>query len=321
MSIARPVLLTAARIEALALPQLSRRNPVTEVIGELDRIGFDVGKTHVSVLGGIVVLIVVIGVITAARIGIRLACMSLARFTQLDPTQRVLSEKLVSIAIWGIAIMIGIDILKIDLTALTVFSGAFGLAIGFGLQKTFGNLIAGIILLTDRSIKPGDVIAVGSGKDATVGQVMRIGIRAVSVTTRDKIEYLIPNEYLMTSIVENWSFSSRDVRVKVPVGVAYDTDIVFAEKLMLEAASNCKRVLDSPKPTVWLHEFGDSSIDFTIMCWINDPEDGVGNVRSDVLKTVWRLFRDNGVEIPFPQRDIRVKEWSKPEQTAEEAKS
>ena len=321
MSIARPVLLTAARIEALALPQLSRRNPVTEVIGELDRIGFDVGKTHVSVLGGIVVLIVVIGVITAARIGIRLACMSLARFTQLDPTQRVLSEKLVSIAIWGIAVMIGIDILKIDLTALTVFSGAFGLAIGFGLQKTFGNLIAGIILLTDRSIKPGDVIAVGSGKDATVGQVMRIGIRAVSVTTRDKIEYLIPNEYLMTSIVENWSFSSRDVRVKVPVGVAYDTDIVFAEKLMLEAASNCKRVLDSPKPTVWLHEFGDSSIDFTIMCWINDPEDGVGNVRSDVLKTVWRLFRDNGVEIPFPQRDIRVKEWSKPEQTAEEAKS
>jgi small-conductance mechanosensitive channel len=321
MSIARPVLLTAARIEALALPQLSRRNPVTEVIGELDRIGFDVGKTHVSVLGGIVVLIVVIGVIAAARIGIRLACMSLARFTPFDPTQRVLSEKLVSIAIWGIAIMIGIDILKIDLTALTVFSGAFGLAIGFGLQKTFGNLIAGIILLTDRSIKPGDVIAVGSGKDATVGQVMRIGIRAVSVTTRDKIEYLIPNEYLMTSIVENWSFSSRDVRVKVPVGVAYDTDIVFAEKLMLEAASNCKRVLDSPKPTVWLHEFGDSSIDFTIMCWINDPEDGVGNVRSDVLKTVWRLFRDNGVEIPFPQRDIRVKEWSKPEQAAEEAKS
>jgi small-conductance mechanosensitive channel len=153
------------------------------------------------------------------------------------------------------------------------------------------------------------VIAVGTGKDATVGQVMKIGIRAVSVSTRDRIEFLIPNENLMTSMVENWSFSSRDVRVKVPVGVAYDTDIVMAETLMLEAARSCKRVLDEPAATVWLHEFADNSIDFTIMCWINDPEDGVGNVRSDVLKAVWRLLREHGVEIPFPQRDIRVKEW------------
>jgi small-conductance mechanosensitive channel len=290
-------------------PTLPGDHPVADFINQLDRIGFDVGHTHVSVLGGIFVLIVLIAVIAAGRFGSRIARISFARFTHLDPTQRLLGEKIVSIAVWALAILIGVDTLKIDLTALTVFSGAFGLAIGFGLQKTFGNLIAGIILLMDRSIKPGDVIAVGTGKDATVGQVMKIGIRAVSVTTRDRIEYLIPNENLMTSVVENWSYSSRDVRVKVPVGVAYDTDIVFAEKLMLEAAKSCKRVLEHPPSTVWLHDFGDNSIDFTIMCWINDPEDGVGNVRSDVLKAVWRLFRDNGVEIPFPQRDIRVKEW------------
>lgn len=305
---------TARHIEALKLPifggpMFPARNPLTETLDRLDRIGFDVGKTHVSLLGGIFVLIVVAGVITCGRLGSRVARYSFARFTHLDPAQRVLGEKLVSIAVWALAILIGIDILKINLTALTVFSGAFGLAIGFGLQKTFGNLIAGIILLMDRSIKPGDVIAVGTGKDATVGQVMKIGIRAVSVATRDRIEYLIPNENLMTSIVENWSFSSRDVRVRVAIGVAYDTDIVLAESLMLAAAKSCRRVLANPAPTVWLQEFGDSSINFQIMCWINDPEDGVGNVRSDVLKSVWHLFRDNGVEIPFPQRDIRVKEW------------
>lgn len=308
----------ARRIEAITRPVIGGptylyRNPVTAFANQLDRIGFDVGQTHVSVLGALYVLVVLAGVIACGRFGSRTARFSFARLNHLDPAQRVLGEKIVSIAVWAVSILIGIDILKINLTALTVFSGAFGLAIGFGLQKTFGNLIAGIILLMDRSIKPGDVIAVGTGKDATVGQVMKIGIRAVSVATRDRIEYLIPNENLMTSIVENWSFSSRDVRVKVPVGVAYDTDIVLAEKLMLEAAKSCKRILEFPAPTVWLNKFGDSSINFIIMCWINDPEDGVGNVRSDVLKQVWHLFRDNGVEIPFPQRDIRVKEWPRRE--------
>src|SRR5579863_2407212 len=297
------------KIPTFAGPMFPASNPVSAVLDHLDRIGFDVGKTHVSLLGGLFILLVLAGVIACGRFGSRLARVSFARLTHLDPAERVLGEKLVSIGVWALSILIGVDILKINLTALTVFSGAFGLAIGFGLQKTFGNLIAGIILLMDRSIKPGDVIAVGTGKDATVGQVMKIGIRAVSVATRDRIEYLIPNENLMTSIVENWSFSSRDVRVRIPVGVAYDTDIELAEKLMLQAAKSCKRVLDTPATTIWLHDFGDNAINFTIMCWINDPEDGVGNVRSDVLKQVWRLFRDNNVEVPFPQRDIRVKEW------------
>jgi small-conductance mechanosensitive channel len=293
-------MLVTASVQALHVPVAYRHNPVVELIARFDDIGFDVGRTHISVLGGIIVLMVLIGVIVCARFGSRLARLGFARFTHLDRTQQLLGEKIVSIAVWTLSILVGIDILKIDLTALTVFSGAFGLAIGFGLQKTFGNLIAGIILLMDRSIKPGDVIAVGTGKDAAIGQVMKIGIRAVSVTTRDKIEYLIPNENLMTSQVENWSYSSRDVRVKVPVGVAYDTDIVEAEQLMLEAAKNCKRILEHPAPTVWLNDFGNNSINFTIMCWINDPEEGVGNVRSEVLKKLWQLFRDHGVEFSSP---------------------
>jgi len=206
------------------------------------------------------------------------------------------------------AFFIGIDLLGIDLTALAVFSGAFGLAIGFGLQKTFGNLIAGIILLMDKSIKPGDVIAIADQAGvSTFGQIRKIGIRAVSITTRDQKEYLIPNENLMINQVENWSYSSRNVRMQVPVGVSYHADIDKAEELMLEAALSCDRVLKSPPPTVWLDGYGDSSVDFIIHVWITDPEAGIGNVKSEVLKKLWHLFQEHEVEIPFPQRDINLR--------------
>jgi small-conductance mechanosensitive channel len=286
----------------------------------LDRFGFSVGNVRLSVYSILAGLIVVAAMLLIARYGSRLACRMFARITRLDPTQKLLGEKLITIAIWVVAFLVGIDLLGINLTALTVFSGAFGLAVGFGLQKTFGNLIAGIILLMDRSIKPGDVIAVNDGITNTVGQVKKIGIRAVSITTRDKKEYLIPNEILMTSQVENWSYSSRDVRMKVPVGVAYGTDIELAERLMVQAAKEVKRVLNVPPPTVWLSAFGDNAVEFEIQFWIKDPEEGLGNVRSDVLKRLWHLFKEHGVEIPYPQRDIRVKEWAQMPRPAAEAR-
>lgn len=199
--------------------------------------------------------------------------------------------------------------LGIDLTALAFFGGAFGLAIGFGLQKTFGNLIAGIILLLDKSIKPGDVIAVTDmAGNETFGQIRKIGIRAVSVTTRDQREYLIPNENLMINQVENWSYSSKQVRMPVNVGVSYNADMNLARELMLEAARKSDRVLKSPAPTVWMAEYGDSSVNFIIHCWINDPEEGVGNVRSEVLTNLWFLFKEHDIEIPFPQRDINLRD-------------
>jgi small-conductance mechanosensitive channel len=288
---------------------ITRNSAITRFLNTLDAIGFDAGSTRISVWSVLVVIVVLIGIVLIARLGTRLARVSLARMTRLDATQRLLAEKIVSILLWALAILLGIDMLGIDLTALAVFSGAFGLAIGFGLQKTFGNLIAGIILLMDRSIKPGDVIAVAdaSGKES-FGQVKKIGIRAISITTRDQREYLIPNEILMTSQVENWSYSSRNVRMQVRVGVSYAADLVRAEELMLEAARNCKRVLDVPPPSVWLDSFGDSAVQFVIHCWIQDPEEGVGNVRSEVLKTLWRLFKDNGIELPFPQRDVNLRD-------------
>jgi small-conductance mechanosensitive channel len=127
--------------------------------------------------------------------------------------------------------------------------------------------------------------------------------------TRDKIEFLIPNEQLMTSTVENWSYSSHDVRVRVPVPVAYGSDLDLAEKLLLEAAGELPRVLDRRLPQVWLSSFGENAILFEVQMWIEDPEDGLGNLRSDLLKAIWIKFKEGGVEIPFSQHDVRIREW------------
>jgi small-conductance mechanosensitive channel len=280
-----------------------------KLISQLDRIGFDVGDYHISLFGAFKLLAVASAILILGWLANKLIKRFFRRMHRLDQAQQLLGEKLIGIAVWIVLVLVGIDYLGISLTALTVFSGAFGLAVGFGLQKTFGNLISGIILLMDRSIKPGDVIAVGDSSMRTVGQVNRIGIRAVSVTTRDQIEYLIPNELLMTQTVENWSFSTRDVRLKVPVGIAYGSDVELAERLMLQAATETERVHSDPAPSVWLHAFGDNAIQFEIQLWIDDPEAGVGNIRSDLLKRIWVLFRENGIHLPYPQRDLHIKEW------------
>ena len=291
---------------------MSEPNDLQRVIHRLDAIGFDVANYHVSVYRGLLIIIVVVLVLIAGRIASAGVRRIFRRIPRLDPAQQVLGEKLTGIVVWVLLASWALDVLGISLTALTVFSGAIGLAIGFGLQKTFGNLVSGLILLMDRSIKPGDVIAVGDERSRTVGQVKRIGIRAVSVTTRDKVEYLIPNEQLMVSTVENWSYSSRDVRVKVPVSVAYSSDIDLVERVLLEEARKLKRMLPYHDPSVWLSSFGENAIEFEVQLWIDDPEDGLGNLRSDYLKAVWHAFRVNNIEIPFAQRDVRVKEWPAP---------
>jgi small-conductance mechanosensitive channel len=271
----------------------------------LDRVGFNAGDTRVSLLTVLQVLVTLVVLYAAVKLLNRIVGQSIRRASGFDATQQLLAQKLAGVAILVAAFFIGIDLIGIDLTALAVFSGAFGLAVGFGFQKTFGNLIAGIILLMDRSIKPGDVIVVGD----SFGHVTKIGVRAVSIVTRDGKEHLIPNENLMTQEVENWSYSSRDVRVHIPVGVAYDCDLPRAQELMIEAAKASSRVLPSPEPRVWLRLFGESSVDHEILVWISDPEAGVGNVQSEILNRLWVLFKENGISIPFPQRDIRIKAY------------
>lgn len=268
----------------------------------LDRVGVEVGARRFTLLSVLTVTVTILLLFAAVRLVNRVLAHSISEARGFDPTQKLLIQKLASIAAVVMAFFIGVDLLQIDLTAFAIFSGAFGLAIGFGLQKTIGNLIAGIILLMDRSIKPGDVIVVGE----SFGWVNKIGVRAVSVITRDGKEHLIPNELLMTQEVENWSYTDRNVRVRIPVTVAYDCDLAKAQELMMRAAVESPRVLDNPKPNVWLMAFGDSGVEHEILAWISDPESGVGNVRSDVLNRLWLMFKEAGIVIPVPQRDVRV---------------
>jgi small-conductance mechanosensitive channel len=295
--------------KSLSIGDHLARGEFREVVSILDSWGFTIANHRVSVWTALLVVIVIVGVYVLGKLLTRVARWLLGKATRLDSTQKLLADKLIGIAIWAFAILIGIDVLGIDLTALTVFSGAFGLAVGFGLQKTFGNMLAGIILLMDRSIKPGDVIAVSdpTGRES-FGQIRRIGIRAISVVTRDRKEYLIPNENLLVNQVVNWSYSSREVRVKAPVGVAYGTDLELAERLLLEAAVGTPRVLNTPPPNVRLMAFGSSSIEFEIRFWITDPEEGVSGPRSEVLKRVWHLFKEHGIELPFPQLDLYLRD-------------
>jgi small-conductance mechanosensitive channel len=317
---AASVLLVVALVRALSLPRwiglvlgtllfiimltdaLGGLDPVSRT---LDKLAFSIGSRRLSLLGLIQIVVALLALYAVVRLAIRLSGQAIRHAKSLDPTQQVLTQKLAVIAIIAIAFFVGIDLAGIDLTALAVFSGALGLAVGFGLQKTFGNLIAGIILLMDRSIKPGDVISVGE----SFGQVNKIGVRAVSIVTREGKEHLIPNELLMTQEVINWSYSTRDVRISITVGIDYDCDVELVRRLMTEAASASPRVLEMPKPVVWMTGFGESALDYEIRVWIADPEAGLGAVRSDILERLWALFKENGIQVPFPQRVIRVREW------------
>lgn len=267
----------------------------------LDKAAIPLGKTNLSLLlllkGAILfALLLWIAGITSEAIE-----RALLR-SKLSPSQKVLLHKLSKIFFISTAGIIALNVVGLDFTALAVFSGALGIGIGFGLQKVFANLMSGFILLMDKSIKPGDVIAIAD----TYGWVNRLGARYVSILTRDGKEHLIPNETLITERVENWSYSSDRIRIHTPIGVSYDSDIVLVKKLLLEVAAKHPRILKKPEPACLIKGFGDNSVDFEIRAWIKDPVNGISNVKSDLYEEIWLAFQQNDVEIPFPQRDLNV---------------
>jgi len=222
----------------------------------------------------------------------------------LSPNVKVLLTKSIRVGLSILAFLITFGIMGLKLTTLTVFGGAFGLGLGFGLQKVISNLVSGIILLLDKSIKPGDVVEIGS----TYGWINSLNLRYASVITRDNKEHLIPNEDLITNPVVNWSYSSKLVRVRAPFGISYQSDIRLAMELAESAAKETSRIVETPSPRCNLMGFGDSSVDLELRFWIEDPHNGVGRVRSDALLRIWDLFHENGIEFPFPQRDINFKD-------------
>ncbi|HKK17976.1 MAG TPA: mechanosensitive ion channel domain-containing protein, partial [Opitutales bacterium] len=225
------------------------------------------------------------------------------RVPRMSGSLKVLISKVARILILIVAGMIALDAMEIDLSALTVMSGAIGLGLGFGLQKVVSNFISGIILLTDNSIKPGDVIEI----EGTYGWINNLRARYASVITRDGTEHLIPNEEFITQKVTNWSFTDNLVRQRIPIGVSYGSDPHKCIEIVLEAARSIERVLENPAPACLLTGFGDSSVDVELRIWIADPANGIANVKSAVLLAVWDAFKANGIEIPFPQRDLHIK--------------
>jgi small-conductance mechanosensitive channel len=270
----------------------------------LDGAALSVGETRLSllmVIKGVLSLAVLLWAATA------LSGMLERRFQavpELTPSVRVLLAKLVKVALVVLAIVIGLRSIGVDLSAFAFFSGALGLGVGFGLQKVISNLVSGIILLMDKSIKPGDVIAVQN----SYGWVKSFGARYASVITRDGIEHLIPNEEFITQRVENWSYTDSKVRLKIPVGISYDSDVRLAMALALEAAEETPRIIDDPPPRCLLREFGESSVNLELRVWVADPEEGVRNIHSEVLLRIWDKYHARGVRFPFPQRDLHIKE-------------
>ncbi|MGB0748397.1 MAG: mechanosensitive ion channel family protein [Magnetospiraceae bacterium] len=280
----------------------------------LDGLALAIGDFKLSLLGAIKALAALILFLWLASLLARFTEKRLAGAANLTPSARVLLGKVFRVGLFAIAILIALDSVGIDLTTLTVFSGAVGLGVGFGLQKVVSNLISGVILLMDRSIKPGDVIVIGQ----TYGVIQKLGARYASVLTRDGTEHIIPNEELITQRVENWSFSSPMVRLKIVIGISYESDVPTAMDLCLQAATETKRVLDKPEPKCQLLDFGASSIDLELRIWVADPHNGISNVRSDVRVAIWKRFKESGVEFPYPQQDLHIR--SMPHITIDAAK-
>lgn len=293
-------------ITAWIVASLYILNLLNPVINLLDQLGIDFGGMRISLLLLIKGVIVFTVLLKLASSSSSLLEKRILNFEELTPSVQVLLSKLLKITLLAVAVIAALSSLGINLSAFAFIGGAIGVGVGFGLQKVVSNLVSGVILLLDRSIKPGDVIEVGS----TYGRIQSLGARYVSVATRDKTEYLIPNEDLITTQVINWSFSENLLRLKIIVGVSYNSDIHEVMRLMVEAAIGVPRVLTNPKPVCQLKNFGDSAIDMELRIWISDPENGIANVSSEVRIAIWDTFKEQGIEIPFPQRDVHIKSQS-----------
>ena len=215
---------------------------------------------------------------------------------------RVLMVKMLQVILYASAAFIGLKAVGFDLTGLAVLSGAIGVGLGFGLQKVVSNLVSGIIILLDKSIKPGDGISLGD----TFGWINTLGARYASVVTRDGKEYLIPNEDLITNQVVNWSHTNSFVRLDIHFGTAYGDDPHLVRQVAIDAANSVDRI-HKGKPTVChIVGFGDSSVDYVLRFWITDPTGGLTNVRGAVFLALCDAFKAHNVSLPFPQREVRM---------------
>ncbi len=268
----------------------------------LDSLAITFGDFRISMFGILKALVITAALITMARLITRTIHSKLAQNEDVSPAVRVLAIKLTQVILYGSAVFLGLKAVGFDLTGLAVLSGAVGVGLGFGLQKVVSNLVSGVIILLDESIKPGDVISLGD----TFGWIEALGARYVSVVTRDGKEYLIPNEDLITGQVVNWSHSNELVRLDLEFGTSYNDDPHKVRKVAVEAAKSVGRVLKTTDPVCHVTGFGESSINYVLRFWIHDPREGLTNVRGQVFLALWDALKVAGFSIPFPQREVRI---------------
>ena len=272
------------------------------VIDAMEQVQFHIGKQHIdlwTVLRGIVTvfLTVVFALWIAGVVEARLM-----RVQTLDANLRIVGVRAAKAVLTVVAILASLALVGIDMTALSVFTGALGVGLGFGLQKIASNYVSGFIILLDRSIRIGNIVQVGS--DA--GEVTQITTRYTVLRHPGGTEFIVPNETLIGTTVQNQTYSNSRIRLATSVGVAYDSDLELAGQLMVDAAKAHPRVLAEPAPRFFLTQFADSAINLELGFWIDDPEEGKGNIVSDVNFAIWRAFKENGISIPFPQREVRL---------------
>ncbi|HEY9099773.1 MAG TPA: mechanosensitive ion channel domain-containing protein [Thiobacillus sp.] len=273
------------------------------VLEGLDDMAIQMGTKRISVLAvGKLVLAVAVLWMLALWVA-RLIENRISQAKYVNASMQVAMVKLSKFLLLVLAFLLALDAVGIDLTALAVFGGALGVGLGFGLQRIASNFISGFIVLFDRSIRPGDVITIGE----KFGWVQELRARYVVVRDRDGVDRLIPNETFITNEVINWSFSDRNVRLKIPVSISYDNDPEQALALLSKAAMANSRVLTDPEPATRLMGFGDNGIELELRVWIPDPQAGLGKVKSDINIAIWRAFKEAGIVIPYPQRDLHIR--------------
>jgi small-conductance mechanosensitive channel len=293
-------LMTWAVWSVAALSILGLLDPT---IAMLDSVALETPRLRVSIYTVIKSALVLAVLLTLASSLTRTLGARIRTSRTLSASAQVLFTKSVRATLVALAVVIGIHTLGIDLTAIAVVVSALGLGAGFGLQKVISNIVSGVVLLLDQSIRPGDVISVSG----TYGWVTALGGRYVSVVTRDGVEHLIPNETLISERVENWTHTNSHTRLKIPVRVAYDTDVHRAIDICVQAACGTERVLAEPECRCLLIGFGDNGLDLEVRIWIGDAHNGVQNVKSAVLLRIWDRFREAGIRVPFPQREVVVR--------------
>lgn len=298
-----PALARLIAVIAWAVAALNIVHLLNPTLNLLDSVAIIMGGLRVSILTVVKGVLSLAILLWVATLGSNLFERRITRVAELTPRARVLLGKLIKATLLSLAVVVSLTTIGVDLSTFALFTGALGVGVGLGLQRTVSNLFSGIVLLLDRSIKPGDVIEVGG----TYGWVSSLGARYVAVETRDGTEFLIPNEDIITQQVLNWSHKSDRVRLKVPVRVPHDSDLDQVIALMLEAANRPSRILAAPAPTVLIMAFGESAIEMELRVWIEDAQNGVHNVKSQVLYEIWRLFQQEGIRIPYPKRDLYMR--------------